>query len=324
MTCFLYSEEDCTGERSAPLVNPGSPDLKTVEFAKKGQSWQCWKWCGWMGPSSSSFAAAGPSESGSMSAGMQASTVSPSSSSFPQLFPRLVSITTTIDASATTAQTATTAPGLMSTTLSAPSSAAPTKTTAASSQAEVFETSMSSIVFTHTYADGSVETITSPLADPVAVTPASAPQNAGGAVSLTATEGEVSPAGPALFTTPGATENETLKAPAPMTTPEAASGVSITTTLSVTESAAASASEGGVEITTTQGVASVRTLTSEGVTVPVPTEVSFSSSGSAFSAPSATSTEDEPQGWKSLVTLTGVDATLTVTATGGPAASPTS
>ena len=41
ITCFLYSEANCSGTRSAPIVNPGYADLSTIDFAKKAASWRC-------------------------------------------------------------------------------------------------------------------------------------------------------------------------------------------------------------------------------------------------------------------------------------------
>lgn len=248
-----------------------------------------------MGPSSSSSAS---STAAAASSGLSASIVGARS-------PRLVSITTTIDLSE---QAATTAPGLPSVSISSSKSAS--DATASSSQATTasdaisaspltaaFETSLTTIVVTHTYADGSITVISSPLAIPVPV--GSGPDNAGGAVSMSTTMGQ------------------TLQASAPFTTSQR--GVRITTTLGDS-----SFSSPGVAtaVATTPGaaVAPIPTETSEGVTV----AVSSVSPSSPVSSTQDASVEVSPFSWASLVTLTGVDATLTVTLTGQSTASPTS
>ncbi|WPH00541.1 Hypothetical protein R9X50_00337000 [Acrodontium crateriforme] len=56
VTCFLYSEEHCTGDISDPIVWPGYSDLSNplIDFSKKARSWKCWKWCGYIDDVSSS------------------------------------------------------------------------------------------------------------------------------------------------------------------------------------------------------------------------------------------------------------------------------
>ncbi|KAI7277702.1 hypothetical protein KC345_g6467 [Hortaea werneckii] len=46
MTCFLY-------EQSLPIVHPGYVNLDAIDFNNRALSWKCWKYCGFMGPSSS-------------------------------------------------------------------------------------------------------------------------------------------------------------------------------------------------------------------------------------------------------------------------------
>ncbi|KAK3706155.1 hypothetical protein LTR37_012856 [Vermiconidia calcicola] len=55
--CFLYSEVNCTGTRSAPLMRPGYADLRDIGFEKMARSWRCWKLCGYMPGSGSNSTA---------------------------------------------------------------------------------------------------------------------------------------------------------------------------------------------------------------------------------------------------------------------------
>ncbi|RMY52757.1 hypothetical protein D0864_14215 [Hortaea werneckii] len=52
MTCFLY-EQNCTGIQSLPIVHPGYVNLDAIDFNNRALSWKCWKYCGFMGSSSS-------------------------------------------------------------------------------------------------------------------------------------------------------------------------------------------------------------------------------------------------------------------------------
>ncbi|KAK0277778.1 hypothetical protein LTR35_009614 [Friedmanniomyces endolithicus] len=58
-TCFLYDGVDCTGHGSPPIVFPGYMNLSdpVINFDNRAQSWRCWKHCGYVSSSSSSFAA---------------------------------------------------------------------------------------------------------------------------------------------------------------------------------------------------------------------------------------------------------------------------
>ncbi|KAK4545046.1 hypothetical protein LTR36_003597 [Oleoguttula mirabilis] len=58
MTCFLYDGDNCTGTSSAPIVYPGYANLSdpVISFDKLARSWRCWKYCGFMGTSSSTSA----------------------------------------------------------------------------------------------------------------------------------------------------------------------------------------------------------------------------------------------------------------------------
>ncbi|KAI7155432.1 hypothetical protein KC349_g6994 [Hortaea werneckii] len=53
MTCFLYDGENCTGIQSLPIVHPGYVNLDAIDFNNRALSWKCWKYCGFMGTSSS-------------------------------------------------------------------------------------------------------------------------------------------------------------------------------------------------------------------------------------------------------------------------------
>ncbi|KAI6886923.1 hypothetical protein KC318_g9333 [Hortaea werneckii] len=53
MTCFLYDGENCTGIQSLPIVHPGYANLDAIDFNNRALSWKCWKYCGFMGASSS-------------------------------------------------------------------------------------------------------------------------------------------------------------------------------------------------------------------------------------------------------------------------------
>ncbi|KAK3058223.1 hypothetical protein LTR09_001301 [Extremus antarcticus] len=44
--CFLYSEGNCGGNRSDPIVKPGYADLGEIGFDKQTESWECWGWSG--------------------------------------------------------------------------------------------------------------------------------------------------------------------------------------------------------------------------------------------------------------------------------------
>ncbi|RMZ01321.1 hypothetical protein D0860_07664 [Hortaea werneckii] len=60
MTCFLY-------EQSLPIVHPGYVNLDAIDFNNRALSWKCWKYCGFMGSSSSavpSSTSSGGSSSG--------------------------------------------------------------------------------------------------------------------------------------------------------------------------------------------------------------------------------------------------------------------
>lgn len=225
VTCFLYSKPYCTSDRSAPLVNPGYGDLSAIAFDKKAQSWQCWKWCGWMGTSSAS-----------------SPTLTSSASNVEGFSERLVSVTTTIDGNAQTTAT-TTSSGLPA----VPSSPSASSSSASTSQSAIFETSMTNIVVTHTYADGSTTVISSPLAIPVPVVTSDS-SSTGSAVSITTTGGLAS------------------EGPVPSTT-ATTSDVGTSATTSATE---VGTTASGVSITTTQGMPLPGlTITSEGVTIPV-------------------------------------------------------
>ncbi|RMX95325.1 hypothetical protein D0867_13543 [Hortaea werneckii] len=50
---FLYDGENCTGIQSLPIVHPGYANLDAIDFNNRALSWKCWKYCGFMGASSS-------------------------------------------------------------------------------------------------------------------------------------------------------------------------------------------------------------------------------------------------------------------------------
>jgi hypothetical protein len=41
--CYLYSQQHCAGQVSAPIIKPGYGDLNDIKFDKMGQSWRCYK-----------------------------------------------------------------------------------------------------------------------------------------------------------------------------------------------------------------------------------------------------------------------------------------
>ena len=43
--CYLYSEEQCYGEVSEPIVRPGAADLAEVGWNDRVESWRCWQVC---------------------------------------------------------------------------------------------------------------------------------------------------------------------------------------------------------------------------------------------------------------------------------------
>ncbi|GAB1733528.1 hypothetical protein NU195Hw_g9294t1 [Hortaea werneckii] len=50
---YCSSGENCTGIQSLPIVHPGYVNLEAIDFNNRALSWKCWKYCGFMGSSSS-------------------------------------------------------------------------------------------------------------------------------------------------------------------------------------------------------------------------------------------------------------------------------
>ncbi|KAK3724519.1 hypothetical protein LTR37_001143 [Vermiconidia calcicola] len=68
--CFLYSEVNCTGTRSAPLMAPGYADLGEIGFERMARSWRCWKLCWYMPGSGNSFGVGADTSTTSSSAAL--------------------------------------------------------------------------------------------------------------------------------------------------------------------------------------------------------------------------------------------------------------